>query len=279
MFDDNLTGMTGMEAPALDGGNAPVVRYQDLHRASSPASAGAPALDTQRSYAPEVIEAAEEISEIGYSPLEVPDYVAPYYGAAQGGYGVSGMTYADVQKLPTLARNSSNKSLVATLQGLLVTRGHMTDADLATKSSPTGGMGYFGDKTERAVKAAQRINFLPDTGVVDTETWAALYGVTTPAEDALTRAGEAESKRDTAKTPTTKTQRSAAASGTGSFLDSFNISLGFKPDPKQKFEVSNQDTKALGEGPDWGKIALWGGVAVAGIAVTVLVVRAVSSKE
>jgi len=273
VFDDNLTGMTGMEAPALDGGNAPVVRYQDLHRASSPASAGAPALDTQRSYAPEVIEAAEEISEIGYSPLEVPDYVAPYYGAAQGGYGVSGMTYADVQRLPRLAKGSSDRGNVALLQSALVSKGYMTEGDAKT------GPGVFGDKTERAVKAAQRINFLPDTGVVDTETWAALYGVTTPSEDALTRAGEAESKRDTAKTPATKTQRGAVASGTGSFLDSFNISLGFKPDPKQKFEVSNQDTKALGEGPDWGKIALWGGVAVAGIAVTVLVVRAVSSKE
>jgi hypothetical protein len=40
--NDGYGGLAGFGGPALEGQNAPVVRYQDLHRSHAPASAGAP---------------------------------------------------------------------------------------------------------------------------------------------------------------------------------------------------------------------------------------------
>lgn len=294
MFD-NLTGLTGMDAPALDGGDAPVVRYQDLQRGHSPASAGAPALNAN--YAPEVIEAAEEISEIGYgpSPLEIPSYVVPYYGRPQAGYGVA---FSEIKsnaggKFPVLRKEDSDRG--SKYNGKLQGRQNYTGqvADLQKRLNDWFGVnlpitGYFGAKTEEAVK-----EYLSDSiaangqdpsaakaGVVAYNEWAFLYDVLPDTTVKTARAG-AESK-DTAtkgvKGTTGSDARSGAAKGAAAFLEAFNIGAGYKEDPKKKFEVSNY-SEQYGEGTDWGKIALWGGVAVAGIVATVLVVRAVRSKE
>ena len=293
MFDDNLTGMTGMDAPALDGGNAPVVRYQDLLRGSSPASAGAPALATQRTYDPEVIEAAEEISEIGYgpTPLEVPSYVAPYYGSPQG-YGV---TLSEIRSnangsFPVLKKGDSDKGSssggnqkytgqVADLQKRL---NNWFGADLPVT-------GYFGDQTASAVKnyladsivGAGQDATLSKSSMVGANEWAYLYDVLPDTTTKTARTGaEATDKTTKGVKGTTGTDaRGSAAKGAGSFLDAFNITMGYKEDPKKKFQVSDQSAAQVGAGTDWGKIALWGGVAVAGLVATVLVVRAVSSKE
>lgn len=297
MFDDNLMGLTGMEAPALDGGNAPVVRYQDLQRGHSPASAGAPALASQRSYAPEVIEAAEEISEIGYSPLDVPDYVAPYYGAAQGGYGVA---FADVRsnvggKFPVLGKGDSDKgsSYNGSPQGNQRYTGQV--ADLQTRLNNYFGVdlpvtGFFGDQTAAAVRqylsdsivgGGQDATF-SKAGKVGPNEWAYLYDVLPDTTVKTTARANAESKDAATKGvrgTTGANARSGAAKGASSFLEAFNIGSGYKEDPKKKFQASNQSGNAIGDGTDWSKVALWGGVAVAGIVATVLIVRAVSSKE
>lgn len=272
MFDDNLMGLTGMEAPALDGGNAPVVRYQDLQRGHSPASAGAPALASQRSYAPEVIEAAEEISEIGYSPLDVPDYVAPYYGAAQGGYGAP--TAEEVMsEYPVLAEGDRGDK-VKELQQLLVAAGFMTQTVM------NSGPGTFGGQTEDAVKAFQTSRRLPASGAVSIDTWLALYGLQKPTTArANAESTDAATKGVRGTTGANARSRSGAAKGASSFLEAFNIGSGYKEDPKKKFQASNQSGNVIGDGTDWSKVALWGGVAVAGIVATVLIVRAVSSKE
>lgn len=289
MFD-NLTGLTGMDAPALDGGDAPVVRYQDLQRGHSPASAGAPALNAN--YAPEVIEAAEEVSEIGYgpSPLEIPSYVVPYYGRPQMGYGV---TLSEVRgnttgRFPVLKKGNSDKNAKS---GDRKYTGQVADLQARLNQWFDAGLtvdGVFGDGTEKAVKA-----YLPDSivgsgqdatlsksGLVGANEWAFLYDVLPDTTVKTARAG-AESK-DAAtkgvKGTTGSDARSGAAKGAAAFLEAFNIGAGYKEDPKKKFEVSNY-SEQYGEGTDWGKIALWGGVAVAGIVATVLVVRAVRSKE
>lgn len=277
MFDDNLTGMTGMDAPALDGGNAPVVRYQDLLRGSSPASAGAPSLATQRPYAPEVVEAAEEISEIGYgpSPLEVPSYVAPYYGGPQAGYGAPTAEEV-VSTYPVLAEGDKGEK-VKELQQLLVSAGAMTQKTMNT------GVGIFGSQTEAAVKAFQTRSGISASGAVSIDTWLALYGLQKPttkrteaeASDAPTRGVKGTTGTDARS----GSKRTGAAAGASSFLDQFNITMGYKEDPKNKFQVSDRSADQIGEGTDWGKVALWGGVAVAGIVATVLIVRAVSNKE
>jgi len=294
VFDDNLTGMTGMDAPALDGGSAPVVRYQDLLRGSSPASAGAPALATQRPYAPEVIEAAEEISEIGYgpSPLDIPAYVAPYYGSPQAGYGV---TLAEIRgnangSFPVLKKGDSDKGSAS--GGNKKYTGQVADLQTRLNNWFSAGLpvtGYFGDQTASAVK-----NYLADSivgggqdatlsksGMVGANEWAYLYDVLPDTTVKTTRAGAESSDTPTKRVKgTTGTDaRSGAAKGAGSFLDQFNITMGYKEDPKKKFQVSNESGNQIGEGTDWGKVALWGGVAVAGIVATVLVVRAVRSKE
>jgi hypothetical protein len=271
VFDDNLTGMTGMDAPALDGGSAPVVRYQDLLRGSSPASAGAPSLATQRPYAPEVIEAAEEISEIGYgpSPLEVPSYVAPYYGGPQAGYGAPSAEEV-MSTYPVLAKGDSGAK-VKELQQLLVAAGAMTQQVM------NSGPGTFGTQTEASVKAFQTVKHLPVSGAVSIDTWLALYGLTKPSQRTEAEASDAPTRG--VKGTTGTDARGGAAKGAGSFLEAFNVGMGYKEDPKKKFEVSGKSNDSVGDGTDWGKVALWGGVAVAGIVATVLVVRAVRSKE
>ena len=248
MFDDNLTGLTGMEAPALDGGNAPVVRYQDLQRGHSPASAGAPAFGSQRSYAPEVIEAAEEVSEIGYGPLEIPDYVAPYYGAAQaGGYGAPFRMQDGAYEYEI---NPDVSPVGVTI--LKAPSGYRTGA-------VTSGAAYDAIVKKARDENPYRFANEPKTTRAGAE-----------ASDAPTRGVRGTTGSDA---------RSGAATGAAAFLEAFNIGAGYKEDPKKKFQASNQSGNQLREGTDWGKVALWGGVAVAGIVATVLVVRAVSSKE
>jgi peptidoglycan hydrolase-like protein with peptidoglycan-binding domain len=299
VFDDNLTGMTGMDAPALDGGNAPVVRYQDLLRGSSPASAGAPALTTQRPYAPEVVEAAEEISEIGYgpSPLDIPSYVAPYYGSAQAGYGV---TLSEIRSntsgaFPVLKKGDSDKGSAS--GGNKKYTGQV--ADLQKRLNNWFGTslpitGYFGDQTAKAVTdyladsivGAGQDATLSKSGMVGANEWAYLYDVLPDTTVKTARTGAEDTDKATKGVKgTTGTdarsgaKRSGAAAGASSFLDQFNITMGYKEDPKNKFQVSDRSADQIGEGTDWGKVALWGGVAVAGIVATVLIVRAVSNKE
>ena len=270
MFDDNLMGLTGMASPAFDSGNTPVVRYQDLHRGHTPASAGAPALVEQRPYAPEVIEAAEEVSEIGYSPLEVPDYVAPYYGRPDAGYGAPTAEEV-VSSYPVLSEGDRGDK-VKELQQLLVAAGAMTQTVMNT------GVGNFGGQTETAVKTFQTRKSLPVSGAVSIDTWLALYGLQKPTT-ARANAESTDAVTRGVRGTTGSNARSGAATGAASFLEAFNIGSGYKEDPKKKFQVSNESGNAVGAGTDWGKVALWGGVAFAGIVATVLVVRAVSSKE
>jgi hypothetical protein len=147
----------------------------------------------------------------------------------------------------------------------------------------------IGEQTASAVK-----NYLADSivgggqdatlsksGMVGANEWAFLYNVLpdTTVKTARTAAEGKDTATKGVKGTTGSDARSGAATGAAAFLEAFNIGAGYKEDPKKKFQVSNESGNQIGESTDWGKIALWGGVAVAGIVATVLVVRAVRSKE
>jgi len=73
-------GLAGFSGPALDGGSAPVVRYQDLMRTSAPASAGVPEFGRLVNDAPE---------GFGAEPLPMP-----VEQAMMGSYGAP-MSFTD----------------------------------------------------------------------------------------------------------------------------------------------------------------------------------------
>lgn len=73
-------GLAGFSGPALDGGSAPVVRYQDLMRTSAPASAGVPEFGRLVNDAPE---------GFGAEPLPMP-----VEQAMMGSYGAP-MSFPD----------------------------------------------------------------------------------------------------------------------------------------------------------------------------------------
>lgn len=71
-------------------------------------------------------------------------------------------------ELPTLRQGSGNALGVLYAQGMLFDLEYFTDrADIDS---------YFGPRTEAAVKRLQGDDGLPQTGVIDRDTWADLIG-------------------------------------------------------------------------------------------------------
>jgi hypothetical protein len=91
---DGYGGLAGFGGPALEAANAPVVRYQDLHRSHAPASAGAPAVgygDVMST--PETGVYGDVAVANGPVVEQVPGYgmaaTRPLYSSAYGASGAS----------------------------------------------------------------------------------------------------------------------------------------------------------------------------------------------
>jgi hypothetical protein len=283
----NLAGFMGF-AGAGDASPTPVVRYQDLHRTHSPASAGAlavyenPNASMRQGDFEENLDGYGDVAYgdvaygeahaappefAGVQPLPIPTHVAAYAGPS----AYAGPTAEDVLTYYSDIKRGSTGSRVKELQDRLVALKYMTQAQVDT------GYGTFGSKTEDAVKDFQKRNAISATGVVNTDTWLALYGLSRPSAPATTTPIPASDKKTSRETAERDEGLSAyfrglyATSGIGASLLSYE---------QQKKAASNTfapsgESKDASPGPDWQKIALWSGVAVGGILLTVVIVKAV----
>jgi len=98
--NDGYGGLAGFGGPALDSSDAPVLRYQDLHRFHAPASAGAPEVDYGDVMSTPETGVYGDVAVVGDAGAQqVPGYGGmsssrPLYG---GGYGEAGKS-AKAQK-------------------------------------------------------------------------------------------------------------------------------------------------------------------------------------
>ena len=296
MYDNygDLAGFANF-AGANDTSEAPVVRYQDLHRTHAPASAGLAVYGSHPAPPPEfgadpmvdeenldgygdvaygdVAYGDVAYGQAGVQPLPVPTRLPAYAGSY--GYGAypapkPSPSASDLEDYPELKKaekvkgryvspSDDIKAYVMVLQGRLMARGFLAAKD---SQGETNVDGIFGDATETALKSFQGANSLPQTGTTSVDTWLALYGL---------------------KKPTTKTSRTEAeASGKSdsAFWRALQASSGLVTG-REDTQAANlpSDTPDEKAGPDWGKIALWSGVAIGGIALTYVIVRAVRNKE
>ena len=212
MYDNygDLAGFANF-AGANDTSEAPVVRYQDLHRTHAPASAGLAVYGSHPAPPPEfgadpmvdeenldgygdvaygdVAYGDVAYGQPGVQPLPVPTRLPAYAGAY--GYGVpypppkSSPTASDLEDYPELKKaekvkgryvspSDDIKAYVRVLQSLLITKRFLAAED---SQGNTNIDGIFGDATETAVRAFQRSAGLTQNGQVGWDTWLALYGL------------------------------------------------------------------------------------------------------
>ena len=273
MYDNygDLAGFANF-AGANDTSEAPVVRYQDLHRTHAPASAGLAVYGSHPAPPPEfgadpmvdeenldgygdVAYGDVAYGQPGVQPLPVPTRLPAYAGA----YGYGAPTADEiVTTYPVLAIDDTGDK-VKELQQLLINRGFLAPKKSNGKSSADG---KFGEKTETALKSFQGANGLPQMGATSADTWLALYGLSKPT------------------TKTSRTEAEASGKSDSAFWRALQASSGLVTG-REDTQAANlpSDTPDEKAGPDWGKIALWSGVAIGGIALTYVIVRAVRNKE
>ena len=273
MYDNygDLAGFANF-AGANDTSEAPVVRYQDLHRTHAPASAGLAVYGSHPAPPPEfgadpmvdeenldgygdVAYGDVAYGQAGVQPLPVPTRLPAYAGA----YGYGAPTADEiVTTYPVLAIDDTGDK-VKELQQLLINRGFLAPKKSNGKSSADG---KFGEKTETALKSFQGANGLPQMGATSADTWLALYGLSKPT------------------TKTSRTEAEASGKSDSAFWRALQASSGLVTG-REDTQAANlpSDTPDEKAGPDWGKIALWSGVAIGGIALTYVIVRAVRNKE
>ena len=293
MYEDygNLAGFMGF-AGAGDASPTPVVRYQDLHRTHSPASAGAlavyenPNASMRQGDFEENLDGYGDVAYgdvaygeahaappefAGVQPLPIPTHVAAYAGPS--GYGAypapkASPTATDLEDYPELEYDldpsDDIKAYVFAAQSRLIGLGYLP----AKKSNGgTNADGFFGETTQGAVKAFQKKKGISQTGTVGYDTWLALYGKSRPST--TTSGADKKTSRESAE---------AAEQKGSAFWEQLMYSAGVAS-AKDAKKAASADTfvpsPESASGPDWQKIALWSGVAVGGILLTVVIVKAV----
>jgi hypothetical protein len=299
---DNYGDLAGFAnfAGANDTSEAPVVRYQDLHRTHAPASAGLAVYGSHPAPPPEfgadpmvdeenldgygdvaygdvaygdVAYGDVAYGQAGVQPLPVPTRLPAYAGSY--GYGAypapkPSPSASDLEDYPELKKaekvkgryvspSDDIKAYVMVLQSRLITKKFLAATD---SKGNTNIDGIFGDATETAVKAFQESARLTPNGQVGWDTWLALYGLSKPT------------------TKTSRTEAEASGKSDSAFWRALQASSGLVTG-REDTQAANlpSDTPDEKAGPDWGKIALWSGVAIGGIALTYVIVRAVRNKE
>jgi hypothetical protein len=291
----NLAGFMGF-AGAGDAEPTPVVRYQDLQRGHAPASAGAmavyqnPDATLRQGDFEENLDGYGDVAYgdvaygdvpapppefAGVQPLPVPKSVPAYAGPST--YGVDypapkgSPTAADLEDYPELeydlAPSDDIKAYVYVAQVKLISLGYLPAKKTSGKSKgKSNADGYFGSDTQSAVKAFQKKKGLSQTGTVGSDTWLALYG---KSRSSGSTSDKKKTSRDAAEE--SDTQQS------GAFWRELAYSAGLSR--SQDVQAASGDTfmpsSESKSGPDWQKIALWSGVAVGGILLTAVVIKAV----
>lgn len=280
MYEDygNLAGFAGF-AGATDTGDVPVVRYQDLHRSHAPASAGAMAVYANPATARQgdFEENLDGYGDVAYGdahavppefagvqPLPIPTHVPSYGYAGPKAYP----TAADLDDYPELEYSLSPAAdeidYIKAAQTRLIALGYLA----AKKSNGQSNVdGVFGTDSRDATIRFQNAKKIWATGTVGYDTWLALYGLS------------AATKTSDKKTPTTTTARDKATEEKDepfyralfATAGGFGLKTGREAAGQQPVSAAPAST---GTEIDWKKVALWGGVAVGGVLLTVVVVKA-----
>jgi hypothetical protein len=277
----NLAGFAGF-AGATDTSDVPVVRYQDLHRSHAPASAGAMAVYANPATARQgdFEENLDGYGDVAYGdvaygeahgappefagiqPLPIPTHVAAYGYAGPKAYP----TAADLDDYPeleySLTPDGDEIDYIKAAQTRLIALGYLA----AKKSNGQSNVdGVFGTDSRDATIRFQNAKKIWATGTVGPDTWFALYGLRaptkTPSPTAAPGTTVPEAKKDD------PFYRALFAT-----TEAFGLKSGRDAAAQQPVAGAPAPT---GTEIDWKKVALWGGVAVGGILLTVVIVKAV----
>ena len=164
--------------------------------------------------------------------------------------------------------------MVAELQRLLVREGYDVAQD-----------GYFGDQTEKAVIALNRDKVKEDVSynyqaiqpeIVGIETWGYLYNVlptkasapasSTPSSSSAPASAPAASGGAPASSTSSDAKKSADKKGSES-------KRGGKLVARREAERQAEESREM-----WKNVAIWGGVAVAGIGAVILIVKSLGKE-
>lgn len=268
---DGYGGLAGFGGPALEAANAPVVRYQDLHRSHAPASAGAPAVgygDVMST--PETGVYGDVAIASGPVVEQVPGYgmtsTRPLYG---GGYGAG--EYGRGGSL------SDNPAKVRDVQRALYILGETLETN-----------GKYNRETKRLVQAFKVKKELGNDDALDQLTYDALVAAATERVPAFKPEPSSQREREEAEEEESDSWWKRTASSVGKAAGGFTKGVArgtAKGAGVSLFEESGKDTKPVSdvkkdeERPAWQTYAIWGGATVAGVGIAYLLYRSFSKSE
>lgn len=275
---DGYGGLAGFGGPALEAANAPVVRYQDLHRSHAPASAGAPAVGYGDVMSTPETGVYGDVA-IASGPLveQVPGYgmtsTRPLYG---GGYGAGeyGRSSGSLEK---------NDTAVGDAQRALYFLNLISVDDLTNK---------YDTATKNAVRVFKKNNSLPDDTSLDQKTFDKLMAEAKKRRSdfgpAYTPEPSSQREREEAEEEESDSWWKRTASSVGKAAGGFTKGVArgtAKGAGVSIFEESGRDTKPVSdvkkdeERPAWQTYAIWGGATVAGVGIAYLLYRSFSKSE
>lgn len=256
---DGYGALAGFGGPALEAQNAPVVRYQDLHRSHAPASAGAPEV----AYG-DVMAAPEGVyGDVAVANGPVVEQV-PGYGGMSSSRPLYGSGYGAADDLPLVRGTGVRGPNVDKIQGALVV------LDLLPAAKATG---TYDNDTAEAVKTVQSQKGLPATGDADKQTFDTIVDAADKKRKAAApaRGAKAEKSQRDYLSVLEDLGRGAAAG----LAREAGVSR-FESSGKATTPVSGGEKRQVEEKSDWQTYAIWGGAAVAGIGVAYLLYRSYS---
>ena len=253
---DGYGGLAGFGGPALDTENAPVVRYQDLHRTHAPASAGAPSVG---------------FGDVAMSMSEGAD--VPAYGGMHSDRPLYGGGYGAPDDFPLVVGSSGPK--VTQIQEALVYLDYL---------KPGSVTGTYDRATGLAVKALLTAGKAPvPTEEVDEPTFRAITSTADAKKKAATTSATGVKAGTSTGTQTKKTSQRDVVT----FLEEFGIGLAegaareagvsrFKDSGKSTQVVSTGKGKQQEDSSNWQTYAIWGGAALLGVGAAYFLYRSYS---
>lgn len=219
-------------------------------------------------------------SRHSYGVVDTPSKVTPtweqlkdYPRLKSGDADAGNKAGKDSKYLAPKSGRALYKGMIAELQRLLVADGYEVAQD-----------GYFGDQTEKAVIALNNkvkenglYNYLAiQPEIVGIETWGYLYNVLPPTK------ASAPASSTAAAPPAGTSSASSAAPPAGTSSDTKKSAdkkgggetkRGGKLVARREAERQAEESREM-----WKNIAIWGGVAVAGIGAVILIVKSLGKE-
>jgi len=273
---DGYGGLAGFGGPALQAADAPVVRYQDLHRSHAPASAGAPSVG---------------FGDVAMSPpdgmygdvalVEGAQQAAPTYGGMGAMRPLYGGEYG--------AAGNDDFPLMIGSKGSKVKRLGNALSDIAAKSTDVFAVEAVRDNKEFTNYTAMSVWSFLNKKNPTTEPAGTFSGVTVDSTlyDRILKAAEETKASSSSDDDDSFVERTLRALSSGVQEAGKGVARGAaRHVGVSRFEESGMDTKPVSkdtdkkeERPEWQTYAIWGGAAVAGVSLAYLLYRAYSKSE